>query len=554
MKGYSLATYYNKQKLVREVLRDPAVPKAEKWVRIATLLAGKPRPGRLGHDYFSNPREEVRWQFPWLYSAYQDQAKPSVRAAWEDLLGEIKKRRATWGMDKDYPEPTLAMCHTALKKIPLPELVLGREGPKAFEDKCGKYLSRDPNTLRANDLWVTDQRQVDVRVRDGGEHPGRLWMVAFMDVATEKILGYAFAPVLSSDPVMMAATMAIERFGVPRAVLIDLGKEFICKAFNGSTHKFSGEVLYRVMQGLWNSLGVKVLKAIGHNAKTKPIERLWREITRQFDKRFPGYTASNTDERPEKLADEERQHLDWLAGKSVRTPLVTMGQYIQAFIRWAENDWNGDARGRGKMRRGMSPNECWNVKKPTEGFRTISLDELDFHSAEHRFVKVARGGQVNLTFFGQMLEYEAERLFNLQGEEVEVIVSRRTFRKVVVIYPIAGGTASCEAWLKPQLAWVPENRDELRAAMRCKAAVHRAVRQGLKANRAAFEAANPVELLQRQKALPAKEIIGAQKFFADTGLDHAETGSVEYLATRRRRNPTAEEVAENMLRLMKEAS
>jgi len=125
---------------------------------------------------------------------------------------------------------------------------------------------------------------------------------------------------------------------------------------------------------------------------------------------------------------------------------------------------------------------------------------------------------------------------------------------------MAGGTGNCVATLKPQLAWLPENRDELRAAMRCKAAVHRAVRQGLKASRVALEAANPVELLEQQKALPAKDIIGAQKFFApsaDKPLGHPEMGSLEYQAQRmgmkgHRRQLTSEEVADAFVRSLKE--
>jgi hypothetical protein len=475
----SVSGYYGKLKIARQVLGDPTVPKPRKWTKIAESLVPRARPGRSGHNYFADPRPEVAWQFPALRGFYLNQARLSVKAAYRMLLDLIEKKQRAWGMGEFYPRPTLVQCRTALKKIPKTELVLGREGEKAFDDQCGKYISRDPNTLRANTLWVTDQREVDVRLRDGGEHLGRLWMVSFLDVATDKVLGYAFGPILSSDMVMIAATMALERFGVPRAIHMDLGKEFICQAFNGGVRKFSGQVLYREAQGLWNSLGVKIVKAIGRNPKSKTIERWHREVTEKFDKRFPGYCGSNTDERPEELGDEEAQHLAWLGGKRERTQLVTIGQYIRAFIQWAETDWNGEARGRGKMRRGMTPNEAWQVKKPAQGLRTITLDEFDHHSAEHRFVKIARGGQVNLTFFGQTLEFESPELFNLRGEDVEVIISRRTFRQITVMYPVAGGSASCVA----------------------------------------LEAANPVELLEQQKALPAREIIGAQKFFAPLAVE-----------------------------------
>jgi transposase InsO family protein len=551
----SQRTVYQKLALFQAINHDPKIPAKRRWLRFAEALLPRPRPGRAGHGFFDQPEND--WMFGKLRDFYLNQAKLSMRAAHELLLLEIQKKQAAWGVGHLYDRPTLDQSLTALARLTKAEKTLGREGEKAFDDQCGKYLSRAPNTLRANDLWVTDQQEWDIRMRDGGEHLGRIWMVNFQDVATDKVLGYAFGPILSSDMVMMAATMAIERYGVPGAIHMDLGKEFICKAFNGGVRKFSGEVLYREAQGLWNYMGSKIVKAIGSNPKTKTDERWHRIVAEKFYKRFPGYCGSNIDERPEKLVDEEAQHLAWLAGKRERTPLVTIGQGIRAYINWVESDWNGKARGRGKMRRGMTPNEAYNVKRPADGFRTISAAELDHASADHRFVKIARGGQVNLTFFGQTLEYEAPELFHLQGEQVEAIVSRRTFRQITVLYPIAGGTGNCVATLKPQLAWLPENRDELRAAMRCKAAVHRAVRQGLKASRVALEAANPVELLEQQKALPAKEIVGSQKFFADSPLGHPEMGSLEYQAQRmgvkgHRRQQTSEEVADAALRSMQE--
>ena len=81
-------------------------------------------------------------------------------------------------------------------------------------------------------------------------------------------------------------------------------------------------------------------------------------------------------------------------------------------------------------------------------------------------VKVTRGGQVNLRFHGQTVEYVAPELFAHQGEEVEVIVSRRSIRRVMVIYRVPGGKASCVAVAKPMNDWLPEDRDELRQALR----------------------------------------------------------------------------------------
>ncbi len=549
--GVSYSFVNGKLQLFRSMGKD--------WKVFAESLVPKPRPGRSGHTFFDQPGNE--WMLGKLRDFYLNQAQHSMHAAHSLLLAEIAAKQRAWGIGHIYDPPTLDQCRTALKRISKPVRVMARQGEKAFSDQCGMYISRNPDTLRANDLWVTDQKEVDVRLRDGVEHLGRIWMVNFLDVASDKVLGFAFGPVLSSDMVMMAACMAIERFGVPRAVHMDLGKEFICQAFNGKVRRFSGETLYREASGLWKSLAVEPVKAIGRNPQSKTIER-WHANLPAFDRNFPGYCGSSPDSRPEKLATEEAQHLAWLAdkkGTAPHTPLVSIPQYIHAYINWVENTWNAQARGCGKMRRGMTPNEAYNAKRPADGFRTITIEELDHHSAEHRFVKIARGGQVNLTFFGQLVEYIAPELFLHQGEECEVIISRRTFRQVTVIYPITGGTASCVATLKPQLAWLPENRDELRAAMRCKAAVHRAIRQGVKASKVALAAANPVALLEQQKVLPAKDIIGPQKFFDAPVMEsqHPEVGSVEYMATRHKRagysrSLTSEEVAREMTRMEKE--
>jgi hypothetical protein len=540
-----VSTIYQYLGLLRAIHSNASVPDDRKMAEFWSRVLPKPRPGRSGHSYFCQP--ENAWQRERALAIFLTEAKHSEKKTHESLCAEMDAKQQAWGIGHLYQKPTLHQLRTLLKGIDLPTLTLAREGRKELNDRCGRYISRNPDTLRANDLWVTDQKQVDVRLRDGGERLGRIWMVNFLDVASDKVLGYDFGPSLNSDMVMRAAAMALGRYGVPRAVHMDLGKEFICKAFNGSTRKFSGETLYREATGLWNALSVRIVKAIGRNPQSKTIER-WHANLPAFDRLFPGYCGSDTDTRPEQLVAEEAQHAEWLKTGNGHSPLATISQYIQRYIGWAENAWNGQARGCGKMRRGMTPNEAYNAKRPAEGLRGIGADELDRCTADHRFVKIARGGQVNLTFYGQTIEYEAPELFFLQDSEVEVIVNRRTFRQVTVIYPVTGGTANCLANLKPQMEWLPENRDELRAALRCKAAVHRAVRDGLKAMRLETKATNPVELLQMQSALPERGQPTGQRLFGapapqlpDPG--HPEIGSVEW-TMRRGRKKTASAIAD----------
>ncbi|MGH9350873.1 MAG: Mu transposase C-terminal domain-containing protein [Terriglobia bacterium] len=426
----------------------------------------------------------------------------SKRACLRALFEEIGKRQAAWGAQHIYPVPSTRAVMEALDSVSHGGMLEAlAHGEKRFEDKFGCYLSRDYSRLQANDIWVTDQRLCNVRLRDGGESLGRIWVVNFLDVASRRWLGCAFAPVLSSDMVMSAAAMSLARYGAPRAVHEDRGKEFNCTAFNGSFRKLKGETLFKRVDGVWGSLNVRVVQAIGDNPKTKIIEA-WHRNLDEFDKRFPGWCGSNTDERPERLADAERQHEAWTRGTVPATPLARIDRYIMAYLSFCEHEYNGRHEHGGKGMNGMTPEAAWNVKQPAGGVRKIDASGLETLMAEHRKLKVARGGQVNITLHGQLIEYEAPELFLRQGEEVEVLISRRTLAEVLVLD--RDGRQICRAKAKPLYEWLPENRDELRAAMRCKAALHRAVKKGIAAREVLSLVANPMEIAQAPDA--AREI------------------------------------------------
>jgi hypothetical protein len=235
---------------------------------------------------------------------------------------------------------------------------------------------------------------------------------------------------------------------------------------------------------------VELVKAIGRNPQSKTIER-WHGCVDDFDRNFPGYTGRSIEERPEKLKDEEAQHEAWLRGEAPATPLATVPQYLSAFAAWCEQTWNATHRGSGKILRGATPNEAFNLKRPQEGFRILTSAEVDLHTAEHRFLKVARGGQINMRFYGQTLEYRAPELFPVQGKKVEVIRARHSLSEITVIYPVPGGTDSCVAHAKRQFHWQskdPVERERLREEIRVRRTLVRVMKRGTDA-RAMLQAA-----------------------------------------------------------------
>jgi hypothetical protein len=559
----ALSTYDGKLKIARQILADPAIPKANKWTAIAESLVPKPRPGRSGHSYFADPTEEVAWQFPALRGFFLNQAQLSIKAAHRMLLDLIEKKQRAWGLGCLYPRPTLAQCRTALAKIPLPERILGREGEEEYRNRCSPYIKRRPPE-NSGDFCVTDQKVFDILCRDSAWRLGRIWMVNFLDVASWRRLGGAYGPAVSGDMVMEAAAHMLSGGCVPGHAHMDLGREFIGARFNGGVFRISGERLYAEAVGLWRRLGVEPVKAIGGNPQTKIIER-WHGCIREFEQKFETYTGRNTEERPLGLALLEKQAKDFKEGKAPAPPIPTIEQVIARFERWCTEEWNARHHGRGRYLQGMTPNEAWNVKRPAAGFRTLTESELEYYTADRRFLKIGRGGQVNLTIYGQTIEYVAPELFLHQGEEAEVLVSRRALDQVTVIYPVVGGTESCVARLKDELPWGSESRPEVKVRLRCINSVKGILKRSLRTVDAAEGVLAEAPFLPTRAlldTLAAQQIVNPRQLFGTSApapppLGHPETSSTEFVGERlglRKRQLTSEEVAEKAWEAMEESS
>jgi hypothetical protein len=494
-RGYETKTAY-----VEAVSAAEKVPKSSIycWLAqfreredLAALANDRPGP-KAGTGVMLDASDRAFLKAAWLGLPRADDIHElplSKRACRAALIKYLTSKQKAWRAARAYEIPSQDTVSRYLNSIPAHEIAFAREGNKQFLDSFGRYISRDASTLASNHVWVTDQRLVDVRLRDGGEKLGRIWTVNFLDVCSWKWLGCAFGPILSSDMVMRAAVMALGRYGIPNAVHEDRGKEFQCRAFNGGFATIRGEKLFEEAEGLWKRLDVRVIEAIGRNPKSKTIER-WHEEVARFDKQFPGATGSNTDERPELTAELEAEHEAWKAGKARGTRLLKIEHYIARFYDWCENEWNKSPHG-GKYLRGMTPDEAYRCRMPDVGARTIPLDQLDLLTADRRRLKVARGGQINIQLYGQKIEYEAQELFSRQGEEVIVLVSRGTLSRVEVYD--AREQHICTAPLKPLYSWLPDDRDQLRQAIRCNAAIHRAAKRGFDAQRRLADIKTPMD-------------------------------------------------------------
>ncbi|MGA3325973.1 MAG: hypothetical protein ABSF45_15990 [Terriglobia bacterium] len=558
IEGIGVSTIHQKLSVLKDVNHNPDIPASQKMAEFWKRILPKNRPGRSGYSFFADPQNA--WMGPELLSFYLNQAKLSKPHAHRLLLAEIDAKQRAWGAECIYERPTLHQSRTYLKGVDLPTLTLFREGEEAYRNKCAPCIRRRPPE-NSGDFSVTDQKVFDILCRDPGWRLGRIWMVNFLDVASWRRLGGAYGPAVSGDMVMEAAASMLSEACVPGHVHMDLGKEFIGKRFNGGEFRIKGERLYAETVGLWHRLGVEPVKAIGGNPQTKIIER-WHSCISEFERSFSTYTGRNPQERPPRLALLEKQAREFKEGKAPAPPIPTIEQVIAGFEWWCANEWNSGHRSKGRYLQGMTPDEAWFAKRPPAGFRTLTEPELEFYTADRRFLKIGRGGEVALTIYGQTLEYFAPELFLHQGKDAEVLVSRRTLGQVTVIYPVTGGTESCTANLKREVPWGSESRPEVKLRLRCINSVKGLLKRSLRTIGAAQGVLAEAPFLPTRAmldAMVAQQIVNPRQLFgtstpAPPPLGHPETGSVEYMATRRRGNPTADEVADRMWEKMKEGS
>jgi hypothetical protein len=410
----------------------------------------------------------------------------------------------------------------------------------------------------------TDGKLLDILCRDAGWRVGRIWWVPFADVASQRWLGHAFGPTIAGDMVMDAAAMMLEEACVPGSVQIDRGKQFQGSRFTGGFFKLSGEKVFEEMEGLWERLGVRVISAIGRNPQTKPIERLFQSV-REFEQSWSTYTGPNPQERPPQLALIEKQVQEFKAGKAPAPPVPTIEQVITGLVWWCKERWNAQHRGRGRYQKGQTPDEAWNVKRPAGGHHRLTREEINYYTADRRIVKIGRGGQVSFSLYEEMFEYVAPELFLHQGEEAEVLISRRTVDQVTVLYPVVGGTESCVARLKDEVPWGSESRAEVQVRLRCINSVKRILKRNIRSIGAAEGVLVEAPFLPTRAlldTLAAQQIVNPRQLFGTSAptpppLGHPEISSTEFVGERlglRKHQLTSEEAAEKAWEAMEESS
>lgn len=290
---------------------------------------------------------ETKVKYEWLldYKAmYLTEEKRSVFKCWKRVMAKYVQLENI--PVEDFPKPatfdrqTLAECGVEF-------IYYCRYGEEAHNRKYGDFIPRTLEDLQPDEVWFSDHHQVNVSVlnekTDKYECP---WLTAWIDMKTGLILGFNIhfeAP--NSDQLFESFHLAVLRFGIPKRIYIDNGKDYRCLDFAGGRQSIKVDVNVTQTRSLMKSLGVIVMFAKPYGAQTKIIERRFKEIDEDFSKFQNGYRGRNILDRPSYHPYRLQKTSEFL----------TFQESLSDHLEYSYNH----APNYGKTHQGLSPLQLW---------------------------------------------------------------------------------------------------------------------------------------------------------------------------------------------------
>lgn len=280
-RNISLDILYRKWKAVREDDMGGLIDRRGKWRKGSSAI------------------DETVWQ-AFLYY-YLDESQHPIQKCLDYTKMWIREKRPE--LYADIPSYS-AFYRRLNSEVPEGVKVLGREGHKAYNDRCAPYIRRIYEDIASNEWWIADNHTFDVIVKDKDGKLHRPYLTAFLDARSGIFTGYYITYNPSSEATLIALRKGILKYGIPDNIYVDNGREFLTFDIGGLGHRKkkpkAGEQPFEP-PGVFKRLGISMTNAIVRNAKAKIIERRFRDVKDSLSRLFDTYTGGNVVEKPERL-------------------------------------------------------------------------------------------------------------------------------------------------------------------------------------------------------------------------------------------------------------
>ena len=230
-------------------------------------LVNKRGKNRKGKSTITDPMRQA-----FLYY-YLDQSQHPIKKCYEYM--KLWAQQEAPYLVADIPSYT-TFYRMVQNDIPEPIKVLGREGEKAFDDRCAPYIQRIYSEMASNEWWIADNHTFDVITQGDNGQRHRLYLTAFFDARSGIFTGCYVTLNPSSQATLIALRKGILKYGIPKNIYVDNGREFLTFDIGGLGHrkKKPKDAQERFEPPpVFERLGIKMTNAIVRNAKAKIIER-----------------------------------------------------------------------------------------------------------------------------------------------------------------------------------------------------------------------------------------------------------------------------------------
>lgn len=357
--------------------------------------------------------DSIIWQS--FLSVYLEQVKPNISLCRRMVCAYIAEK---------YPEltaeiPSAACFRRKIETLPFAILEYSHKGAKAMHDHCTPYANRSKKAVYANDVWVMDNYTIDVIIKEheNSEKTKRLYITTVLDVKSNVLVGWNITESPDSNSTLDAMRFAMLRFGIPKILYFDNGREFTTLDIAGEQRRRKvakdkkGDIPLTIVE----KLGVELIFAEPTNAQAKVVERIHRIIKEQYCTAQYGYCGGNVVERPEILKENIK-----------KGNIETEAELRETFADFADNVYNVQPYGSSEAKyKGMTLIDVWNASIAETSIRKASAEVLDLLMLRNAgFQKVKRDG-VFITYHGEKIWYYDKKItWQHIGEKVCVRYDR----------------------------------------------------------------------------------------------------------------------------------
>lgn len=171
-----------------------------------------------------------------------------------------------------------------------------RKGEKALIDECLPWLMRDDSKLKVGDVLTADGHRCNFFVKNPFTgKPARPLLIVFYDWKSRDFCGADIGFEENVQLIHNALRNAILNLGkTPNIVYLDNGRAFKAKVFTkrGFDLKTAG------IQGLYARLNIKVMFAKPYNARSKIVERSFKDFNDSLSRHLSSFCGSSIEDKP----------------------------------------------------------------------------------------------------------------------------------------------------------------------------------------------------------------------------------------------------------------